>query len=98
MSELAAASGLASLQQILALLLVGNLVVGLLRVLRGPTPFDRMMSAQFFGTVSVGFLLLVGASSGVRALRDVALLMAILAPVATIAFVRAREVRARRDP
>ena len=90
-------SGIASLQQILAIVLLGNLVIGLARVLRGPTPFDRMIAAQFFGTVGVGFLLLVGASSGLRALRDVALLLAILAPVATVAFVRAREVRASRE-
>lgn len=92
------AGRLAELQEILALVLLCNLAVGLVRVLRGPTPFDRMMAAQFFGTVSVGFLLLVGASHRLPPLREVALLMAMLAPVATIAFVRAREVRTRRDP
>lgn len=97
MNTTGATGGLAHLQQLLALLLLVNLAVGLVRVARGPTSFDRMLAAQFLGTVSVGFLLLVGASRGLPPLRDVALLLAILAPVATIAFVRAQEVRARRD-
>ncbi len=37
----------------LALFLVLNLVAGLLRILRGPTPADCMLAAQLFGTTGV---------------------------------------------
>lgn len=72
----------------LALFLLGNLVAGLWRVLRGPTPADRMLTAQLFGTTAVAVLLLLGEASGVAALRDVALVFALLAVVAVVAFVR----------
>jgi multicomponent Na+:H+ antiporter subunit F len=72
----------------LALFLLVNLVAGLWRVLRGPTPADRMLTAQLFGTTAVAVLLLLGEASGSVALRDVALVFALLAAVAVVAFVR----------
>jgi multicomponent Na+:H+ antiporter subunit F len=72
----------------LALFLLVNLVAGLWRVLRGPTPGDRMLTAQLFGTTAVAVLLLLGEASGRAALRDVALVFALLAAVAVVAFVR----------
>lgn len=72
----------------LALFLLINLVAGLWRVLKGPTPADRMLTAQLFGTTAVAVLLLLGEASGGAALRDVALVFALLAAVAVVAFVR----------
>lgn len=63
-------------------------VVGLLRVGAGPTPFDRMLAAQLLGTSLVATLLLAAHAWEVRALKDVALLVALLAAVAAIAMVR----------
>lgn len=72
----------------LALFLLLNLGAGMWRVLRGPTAADRMLAAQLFGTTAVAVLLLLAESSDNAALRDVALLFALLAAVTAVAFVR----------
>ncbi len=58
------------------------------RVLRGPTAADRMLAAQLFGTTAVAILLLLAEAAGSAALRDVALVFALLAAVTAVAFVR----------
>ena len=65
-----------------------NILAGLVRVLRGPTPADRMLSAQLFGTTGVAILLLLAEALSAPALRDVALVLALLSAVAVAAFVR----------
>jgi len=71
----------------LALFLLLNLCAGMWRVLRGPSPADRMLAAQLFGTTAVAVLLLLAQGSA-AALRDVALLFALLAAVTAVAFVK----------
>lgn len=71
-----------------ALFLLLNMVVGLLRVLRGPTAADRMLSAELMGTTAVATLLLLYAATEVDALVDVALVFAVLAAMAVVTFVR----------
>ena len=71
-----------------ALFLVLNVLAGLIRVARGPTFADRILVAQLFGTTGVAVLLLLGADPGRAALRDVALIFALLAPITAVAFVR----------
>ncbi len=71
-----------------ALFLLVLLVAGVARIARGPTQADRMMAAQLFGTTAVAILLLLGAAFDVSALIDVALVVALLAVVAAVAFVR----------
>lgn len=72
----------------LATFLLLNLGAGMWRVLRGPTPADRMLAAQLFGTTAVAILLVLAEESGGAALRDVALVFALLAAVTAVAFVR----------
>ena len=72
----------------LALFLLLNLMVGMWRVLRGPTVADRMLATQLFGTTAVAVLLLLAQSLNEAALRDVALLFGLLAAVTSLAFVR----------
>ncbi len=72
----------------LALFLLLNLGAGMWRVLRGPTAVDRMLAAQLFGTTAVAMLLLLAQAYGNAALRDVALVFALLAAVTAVAFVR----------
>jgi multicomponent Na+:H+ antiporter subunit F len=60
--------------------------VGLIRVLRGPANVDRMMAVQLFGTGGIAALLLMAATN-VTALVDVALVLALLAAFASVAFV-----------
>lgn len=72
----------------LALLLLLTLAAGLWRILRGPTPADRMLAAQLFGTTAVAVLLLLAEAADQPAVRDVALVFALLAAVTLVAFVR----------
>jgi multicomponent Na+:H+ antiporter subunit F len=76
-----------------ALVLLLSLVGGLARILRGPTSADRMLAAQLFGTTGVAILLVLAEATGRAALRDVALVFALLAVVNAAVFVR----RADRD-
>ena len=78
----------------LALFLLLNLCAGMWRVLRGPAAADRMLAAQLFGTTAVAILLLFAEAADRAALRDVALVFALLAAVTAVAFVR----RAWLDP
>jgi multicomponent Na+:H+ antiporter subunit F len=68
-----------------------TVAVGLVRILRGPTNADRMMAALLLGTGGIAALLLQGTASGVAAVVDVALTLALLAAFAGIAFVTAGE-------
>ena len=70
-----------------ALFLLLNIAAGLVRILRGPTPIDRMMAAQLFGTTGTAILLLLGEAMSLPGARDVALAFALLAALATLAFV-----------
>jgi multicomponent Na+:H+ antiporter subunit F len=70
------------------LFLLANIFAGLVRVLRGPTPADRMMASQLFGTTGVAMLLLLAEGLEAPALRDIALLFALLGALALVAFVR----------
>jgi multicomponent Na+:H+ antiporter subunit F len=78
----------------LAIFLLVNLLVALARVMRGPSSADRMLAALLFGTVGVAVLLLLAQVQSLPALNDVALVFALLAAIAGVAFVR----RAWREP
>jgi len=75
------------LLEAVALLLLLTLALGLIRIWRGPTIADRMLAAQLFGTTGVGLLLVLAELQQVPALRDVALVLALLAVMAVLAFV-----------
>jgi len=76
-----------------ALFLVLNLGAGLVRVARGPSPADRMVAAQLFGTTGVAILLLLSRATREPALADVALVFTLLAAVVSVAFVKRGWVR-----
>lgn len=80
----------------LSLFLLANLLAGLWRLIVGPTPADRLLTSQLFATTAVAILLLQAQWQGMPALRDVALVFALLGAVTAVAFVRraspAREV------
>jgi multicomponent Na+:H+ antiporter subunit F len=72
----------------LASFLLLTISAGIWRALRGPTAADRMLAIQVFGTTAVATLLLLSQGLGIAALRDVALVFALLAAVTAVAFVR----------
>lgn len=73
---------------VVAMLLLASLCGGMYRVLRGPTPGDRMLAGQLFGTSAVAVLILIDRASDTAVLVDVALVFALLAAVTVVAFVR----------
>jgi multicomponent Na+:H+ antiporter subunit F len=74
-----------------ALGLMLSLLLGLLRVLLGPSTGDRMLATQLIGTAGVGMLLSLSQLLDQPALIDVALLLALLAVVAAAAFTGQQE-------
>lgn len=72
---------------LVALILLASLLAGLVRVIRGPAPEARLMAAQLLGTTAVAILLILSGLTGQSAFLDVAMVFAILAAVALIAFV-----------
>ena len=62
-------------------------VLGMLRIVRGPTRADRMMAAQLLGTGGIAALLLRSDITDTPSVIDVALVLALLAAFASVAFV-----------
>jgi len=81
-----------------ACLVLGATAVGLLRILRGPADADRMMAAQLLGTGGVATLLLLAAAVQSPAIVDVALMLALLAAFASVAFVRSASHSQSKPP
>lgn len=71
-----------------ALFLLANLAAGLVRILKGPTAADRILVAQLVSTTGIAIVLILGAASGQEAALDVALILAFLASLTALAFVR----------
>lgn len=61
--------------------------VGLFRIMWGPDQADRLMAAQLAGSGGVAVLLLLSAATSVSSIVDVALLLGLLATVASVGFV-----------
>lgn len=72
---------------LILVLLVGSILAGLIRALRGPSPAERMLAAQLFGTAAVAVLLILSRLMAMPALLDVAMVFALLAAVSLVAFV-----------
>lgn len=68
-------------------ILLASIIAGLVRVLRGPEPAERMLAAQLFGTAAVAILLILSRLMEAPALLDVAMVFALLAAVTLVAFV-----------
>jgi len=74
-------------------LIIGSFILamvalGLIRIVRGPDTADRMMAAQLLGTGGVAILLLFSVATAAPSIVDVALLLALLAAFAAVAFVK----------
>lgn len=75
----------------IVVLLIVILLTGLWRVLKGPTSADRMLASQLFGTAGVAILLTLAVAHEHKALLNTALVLAVLAPLSLIAFVKLQE-------
>ena len=65
-----------------------TIALGLVAVLRRTAEVDHMMAAQLLGTGGVAILVLLAAATDELPLVDVALLLALFAAFAAVAFVR----------
>lgn len=65
-----------------------TVVIGMVRILRGPGDVDRVMAAQLLGTGGVAAMVLVAVARDRPAALDVALTLAVLAAFASIGFVK----------
>ena len=84
---------MASFLYIAAGLVLAMTALGLVRILSGPSNADRMAAAQLIGTCGVAILVLVATASKLQPIVDVALLLALLAAFASVAFVRGGEAQ-----
>jgi multicomponent Na+:H+ antiporter subunit F len=73
-----------------------SLCIGLVRIFRGPTIEDRIMSVQLMGTTGVGILLVLGLLMDMPASIDIALVLALLAAVSVVALTR-REAEGQKS-
>ena len=66
---------------ILATVLALTMLIGLWRIIRGPTRADRLLPVQLFGTTGIALLLIIAHVRDEPLLLDVALVLAALAVV-----------------
>lgn len=81
-----------------ATFVLAMVALGLLRIFRGPAEADRTMAAQLLGSGGVAALLLLGAATQTPAITDVALMLALLAAFAAVAFVTNASGLERKTP
>ena len=72
----------------LAVMILASIMLGLVRILKGPKAADRMLAAQLFGTGGVAILLILAHAMQMPSLVDVALIYALLAAITMVVFVR----------
>lgn len=73
---------------VLAVLLLMSISAGLWRIVHGPTRSDRLLAVQLFGTAGTAILLLLAEHQAQPALRDTALILALLAAVLSAGLVQ----------
>ncbi|NDL57932.1 hypothetical protein F7O44_12690 [Phytoactinopolyspora sp. XMNu-373] len=76
-----------------AVFLLLNVIVGLVRAIRGPSIHDRLIAFLLLGTTGVALLAVLASVADVPALRDAALALVSLAAVVVIVRVQAEDAR-----
>ena len=74
---------------IAACTILAMVALAMFLVMRGPVDADRIMAVQLLGTGGIAVVLLAGSATGQSAVIDVALVLALLAAFAGLAFVKA---------
>ena len=71
----------------ITLVLMGlALLVAFVRLVKGPTLPDRIIAMDLFGVLVVGIIVVLAASTGVRATLDAAIVIALIGFVGTVAY------------
>jgi multicomponent Na+:H+ antiporter subunit F len=61
-------------------------LVAVFRLVKGPTLPDRVVAMDLIGILAVGLIVVLAASTNVRAVLDAAIVIALIAFVATVAY------------
>lgn len=72
--------------------------MGLVRIFRGSEDADRMMAVQLLGTGGIAALMLLAGSGTGAAAIDVAVTLALLAALASVAFVKSSQSQNGKEP
>lgn len=72
--------------QFALVMLAAAVLVAVVRLVRGPTLPDRVVAQDLIGILVVGLIVVLSASTGVHATLDAAIVIALIAFVATIAY------------
>lgn len=62
------------------------ILVAVFRIIKGPTLPDRVVAMDLIGVLAVGLIVVLAASTRVRAVLDAAIVIALIAFVATVAY------------
>ncbi|WP_279482458.1 monovalent cation/H+ antiporter complex subunit F [Aureimonas sp. SK2] len=81
-----------------AVVLAATIGFSLVRTFRGPTQADRMMGIQLVGTGGIAAAILFAARAREPAMVDVALILALFAAFAAVAFVKSTTPDGAGDP
>lgn len=74
--------------EVAILLLVASMVLVLMRGLKGPTIFDRILVANAFGTKAMVLIVLIGLLTGNAMFLDIALVYALINFITTVGFLK----------
>jgi multicomponent Na+:H+ antiporter subunit F len=66
--------------------LASAVLVAVFRLVKGPTLPDRVVAMDLIGILAVGLIVVLAASTNVRAVLDAAIVIALIAFVATVAY------------
>jgi multicomponent Na+:H+ antiporter subunit F len=66
--------------------LASAVLVAVFRLVRGPSLPDRVVAMDLIGVLAVGLIVVLAASTDVRAVLDAAIVIALIAFVATVAY------------
>ena len=72
--------------QISLVMLGVALLIAFLRLVKGPTLADRIVAMDLFGMLVVGVIVVLAGSTGVRAMLDAAIVIALIGFLGTVAY------------
>lgn len=70
------------------ILLTASFFVSAVRIVRGPTLADRVLALDMLVSVGIGFIAVIGLKTGYNLYVDVAIALALVGFLATVAFAR----------
>jgi multicomponent Na+:H+ antiporter subunit F len=74
--------------EIVLTMLAAAALIAFVRLLRGPSLPGRVVAIDLIGVLSVGLIVVISAATGVAALLDVAIVIALVSFVGTVAYAR----------